>query len=46
MRMMASRLPRGRHLECPQGSHMAMWDDERCYFTGLIDFLKATGPAR
>jgi proline iminopeptidase len=39
MEMMAGRLPRGRYLYCPDGSHMAMYDDQQVYFTGLIDFL-------
>jgi proline iminopeptidase len=39
MGMMAHRLPRGRYLHCPDGSHMAMYDDQAVYFTGLIDFL-------
>jgi proline iminopeptidase len=36
---MAQRLPRGRYLHCPQGSHLAMYDDQRTYFAGLVDFL-------
>jgi len=39
MEQMAQRLPRGRYLYCPQGSHLAMYDDQRTYFTGLLDFL-------
>ena len=39
MEMMAGRLPRGRYLYCPDGSHMAMYDDQAVYFTGLIGFL-------
>ena len=39
MKMMADRLPRGRYLYCPDGSHMAMYDDQAVYFTGLIYFL-------
>jgi proline iminopeptidase len=39
MKMMASRLPHGRYLYCPDGSHLAMYDDQAVYFTGLIDFL-------
>jgi proline iminopeptidase len=39
MEMMAGRLPRGRYLFCPDGSHMAMYDDQKTYFAGLIDFL-------
>jgi hypothetical protein len=29
----------GRALYCPNGSHMAMYDDQQTYFTGLTDFL-------
>ena len=41
MEMMASRLPQGRYLYCPDGSHMAMYDDQAVYFAGLIDFLRS-----
>jgi proline iminopeptidase len=40
MEMMAGRLPDGRYLHCPDGSHLAMYDDQQAYFTGLIAFLK------
>jgi proline iminopeptidase len=40
MRMMASRFPNGRYLDCPDGSHLAMWDDADTYFAGLIAFLQ------
>jgi proline iminopeptidase len=39
MKMMADRLPAGQYLHCPDGSHMAMYDDQRVYFAGLIGFL-------
>lgn len=39
MENMARVLPRGRYLNCPNGSHMAMFDDQECYFRGLIAFL-------
>jgi len=39
MEMMAKRLPNGRYLYCPNGSHLAMYDDQETYFTGLVDFL-------
>ncbi len=45
MQMMAGLLPRGRYLYCPQGSHLAMYDDQETYFAGLIDFLGGL-PAR
>jgi proline iminopeptidase len=41
MRLMAERLPNGRYLECPNGSHLAMWDDEAVYFGGLLEFLRS-----
>jgi proline iminopeptidase len=37
---MANLLPNGRHLACPDGSHMAMYDDQERYFAGLIDFIQ------
>jgi proline iminopeptidase len=40
MRMMAAAMQRGRFLECPNGSHMAMYDDQETYMMGLIGFLK------
>ena len=30
---------RGRYLYCPNGSHMAMYDDQQTYFAGLTAFL-------
>jgi proline iminopeptidase len=39
MQAMSRRLPRGEYLYCANGSHMAMYDDQDCYFTGLIRFL-------
>jgi proline iminopeptidase len=40
MRMMAGAMKRGRFLECANGSHMAMYDDQETYASGLIKFLK------
>jgi proline iminopeptidase len=39
MRRMADQLPAGRYLHCPNGSHLAMYDDQQTYFAGLVDFL-------
>jgi proline iminopeptidase len=39
MHQMADRLPHGRYLHCPAGSHLAMYHDQQTYFSGLIDFL-------
>jgi proline iminopeptidase len=41
MEAMSRRLPNGRFLYCPDGSHMAMYDDQEIYFAGLIGFLKS-----
>jgi proline iminopeptidase len=39
MRMMAAKLPNGTYLHCPNGSHMAMYDDQETYYRGLIEFI-------
>jgi proline iminopeptidase len=36
---MGSLIPRSRVLVCERGSHMAMYDDQRAYFDGLVPFL-------
>jgi proline iminopeptidase len=46
MEMMASRLPAGRYLYCPDGSHLAMYDDQRAYFEGLTGFLRNLAGSR
>jgi proline iminopeptidase len=45
LEMMASRLPNGQYLYCPEGSHLAMYDDQETYFAGLTRFLNNL-PAR
>jgi proline iminopeptidase len=40
MAQMAERLPHGHYLHCPEGSHLAMYDDQHTYFSGLLDFLR------
>jgi proline iminopeptidase len=40
MRWVAGQVKNGRFLLCPNGSHLAMWDDQETYFPGLIAFLK------
>lgn len=39
MEMMATRVRRGRSLICPNGSHMALYDDQKTYFDGVIQFV-------
>jgi proline iminopeptidase len=40
MAWMASTVPHGRYLPCPDGSHLAMYDDQERYMDGLIRFLR------
>jgi proline iminopeptidase len=41
MEAMAKRMPKGRFLFLPEGSHLAMYDDQDRYFRGLLAFLRA-----
>jgi len=36
---MATLVKKGRYLYCPNGSHMAMYDDQQTYFAGLVKFI-------
>jgi proline iminopeptidase len=40
LRKMAGLVQHGRFLYCPNGSHMALYDDQKTYFAGLIQFLR------
>lgn len=31
---------KGRYLYCPDGSHLAMWDDQQVFMNGVIQFIK------
>jgi proline iminopeptidase len=46
MEDLARRLPRGRYLDCPAGSHMAMFDDQQRWFEGVIRFLRDVDAGR
>jgi proline iminopeptidase len=39
MENMSKQVKHGRFLMCPNGSHLAMYDDQQTYFTGLVTFL-------
>jgi proline iminopeptidase len=30
----------GSYLYCPNGSHLAMWDDQKVFMSGVIQFIK------
>jgi proline iminopeptidase len=40
MKWMSSQVKNGTFLLCPNGGHMAMYDDQETYFKGLIEFVK------
>jgi proline iminopeptidase len=40
MKMMAGAVRHGRYLYCPNGSHLAMYDDQQRYMDGVIQFLR------
>jgi proline iminopeptidase len=40
MKWMSTQVQHGRYLLCPNGSHMSMYDDQKNYFPGLIQFIK------
>jgi proline iminopeptidase len=37
---MAKTVSQGYYLFCPQGSHLAIYDDQQVYFEGLIQFIQ------
>jgi len=46
METMAHKVKHGRYLYCPNGSHMAMYDDQKVYFDGVIRFIKDVDSGR
>jgi len=46
MEKMARLFSNGRYLYCANGSHMAMYDDQKAYFGGLIAFIKDVDKGR
>jgi proline iminopeptidase len=41
MKWMAGQVQNGTYLYCPDGSHLAMYDDQQTYFDGLIRFIRS-----
>lgn len=42
MKEMSQLVQNGSYLFCPNGSHLAMWDDQKTYMSGVIDFIHNT----
>jgi proline iminopeptidase len=40
MEMMSKRVQHGRYLFCPNGSHLAMYDDQKTYMEGVVKFVE------
>lgn len=40
MEWMSQRIPGASYLHCPNGGHLAMYDDQQTYMTGLVKWLK------
>ncbi len=40
MKWMSTQVQNGRYLYCPDGSHLAMWDDQQVFMNGVIRFIK------
>lgn len=39
MERIAREVKKGRYLYCPNGSHLAMYDDQAIYMSGLVRFI-------
>ena len=40
MEEQSKMVKKGRYLYCPNGSHLAMWDDQQIFMNGVIRFIK------
>lgn len=40
MKAQSKMVQHGRYLYCPNGSHLAMWDDQQVFMNGVIGFIK------
>ncbi|HKE50349.1 MAG TPA: proline iminopeptidase-family hydrolase [Actinomycetes bacterium] len=43
---MAGQVADGRYLHCPNGSHLAQYDDQKIYMDGLVEFINDTASRR
>lgn len=46
MEWMASQMPHARYLYCPNGSHLAIYDDQQTWFGGVIRFIRDVDAGR
>ncbi len=46
MEAQSKAVKKGRYLYCPNGSHLAMWDDQKVFMSGVISFIKDVDEAK
>lgn len=46
METQSKQVQKGRYLYCPNGSHLAMWDDQQVFMNGVIQFIKDVDAGR
>ncbi len=46
MERIARTVKKGRYLYCPNGSHLALYDDQKVYMSGLIRFIRDVDAGR
>jgi len=46
MEWMSKQMPKGQYLYCANGSHLAIYDDQQTYMSGLIKFIKSVDVSR
>lgn len=46
METQSKQVQKGRYLYCPNGSHLAMWDDQQVFMNGVIRFIKDVDSGR
>jgi len=46
MELIAQKVKRGRYLFCPNGSHLAIYDDQKVYMAGIIQFIQDVDTGR
>jgi proline iminopeptidase len=40
MEEQSKMVQKGRYLYCPNGSHLSMWDDQKVFMSGVVQFIK------
>lgn len=46
MKWMSTQVRNGSYLYCPEGSHLAMWDDQKVFMNGVISFIRKVDAAK